>query len=349
MSISVVFVRSLVDELKRRGFDPVPLLALAEIELASLGDIRSAIEPAQSELLIDGVIERTGDESIGLAIGANASGNSLQLFGHLLLAQPTIRAAFEVAQRYSALMATGPSWRLIEHDDVAIWGIVTALPPGRLARVFMDYAVAVTRRLGGPLFPPGERLRAVWFQHEAPAYRARYAEIFPTCPVLFGQEVNGTVFARSFLDRQQSHADNTVATLLRESAEQLLREREHMTRLSAQVASFLRYRADLASVSLEQTARQLGIGARVLRRRLTEEGASFRGLVDDARRRVACEALLQSESSILHTAESLGFSEPSAFFRAFKRWTGLTPSQYRRTSMGETVPDAAVEPAHGES
>ena len=346
MSVSVVFVRSLVDELKRRGVDPAPLLVQAGIDLASLGDIHATIEPAQSEILIDGAIELTGDESVGLAIGANASENSLQLYGHLLLAQPTIRAAFEVGQRFSALMAKGPTWRLLERDDIAIWGIVPGLTPGRLTRVFMDYAVAVTRRLGRALFPPGERLRAVWFQHPEPAYRTRYAEVFTTCPVLFGQELNGMVFERSFLDRQQTHADSTVAALLRESAEQLLRERERMNRLSTQVAAFLRYRADLASVSLEQTAKQLGIGARVLRRRLTEEGASFRGLVDDARRRVACEALRQSESSILHTAEGLGFSEPSAFFRAFKRWTGLTPSQWRRSALAET---AASEPARSES
>jgi AraC-like DNA-binding protein len=334
MSVSVVFVRSLIDELKRRGVEPAALLSKSRMSSEDLVDIRASVEPQQCEVLINSAVELTGDEGIGLSIGANSSENALQLFGHLLLAQRTIRDAFAVAQRYSELVAQGPSWRLIERDDVAIWGITPRLPPGRLVRVLMDYAVSVTRRIGRPLFPAGERLRAVCFQHQAPEYRERYGEVFGS-PVIFGHEINGVIFARSFLDREQSHADRTVAGLLREAADQLMREREQMPQVSAQVRAFLRYHADLSAITLEKTARQLCTSTRVLRRRLLEEGATFRGLLDQARCRVACDALSQREMSILAVAESLGFSEPSAFFRAFKRWTGTTPRQFRSRASGQ--------------
>jgi AraC-like DNA-binding protein len=333
MSVSVVFVRSLIDELKRRGVEPAALLAKSGIRSEDVVDIRASIEPQQCEVLIDSAVELTNDESIGLSIGANSSVNALQLFGHLLLAQPTIRDAFAAAQRYSKLVAQGPSWRLIERDDVAIWGITPMLPPGRLVRVLMDYAVSVTCRIARPLFPAGERLHAVCFQHQAPEYRERYGEVFGS-PAIFGHEVNGVIFARSFLDHEQSHADRTVAGLLREAADQLMREREQMIQVTAQVRAFLRYSADLSAVTLAKTARQLCIGTRILRRRLLEEGTSFRELLDEARCRVACDALSQREVSIVAVAESLGFSEPSAFFRAFKRWTGTTPRQFRTQALG---------------
>lgn len=333
MSVSIVFVRSLIDELKRRGSEPAALLAASGIRSEDVVDIRASIEPHQCEVLIDSAVELTGDESIGLSVGANSAENALQIFGHLLLAQRTIRDAFAAAQRYSALIAQGPSWSLIERDDIAIWGITPRLPAARLTRVLMDYAVSVTCRIGRPLFPAGERLHAVCFQHQAPDYRERYGEFFRS-PVIFGHEINGMIFARSLLDHQQSHSDRTVAGLLREAADQLMREREQMIQTTAQVRTFLRYGADLSAVTLPNTARQLCIGTRILRRRLLEEGTSFRELLDEARCRVACDALSRREMSVMTVAESLGFSEPSAFFRAFKRWTGMTPRQFRTQALG---------------
>ena len=91
-----------------------------------------------------------------------------------------------------------------------------------------------------------------------------------------------------------------------------------------------RDRAARGPITAERVARCFGLTLRTLRRRLANEGYALSTLIDEARCRVACDALLREELSLPAVAEMVGFSEASAFFRAFKRWTGRTPGEFRR-------------------
>jgi AraC-like DNA-binding protein len=91
----------------------------------------------------------------------------------------------------------------------------------------------------------------------------------------------------------------------------------------------LGYEADLANIDVVKLARSVGLTPRSLRRRLAAESVSLTALIDQARCRLACEEL-RREGSIKAIAERVGFSEPSAFHRAFKRWTGQTPLEFAR-------------------
>jgi AraC-like DNA-binding protein len=178
----------------------------------------------------------------------------------------------------------------------------------------------------------GTSLRAVHFQHVEPSYAARY-KLYFRCPLVFGREANSIIFPRVLLDRAQVHADPTVDRMLREAAERLLQGQARDQRLHERVRLLLRYSMDVQQISAERVARCFGLTLRTLRRRLASEGFSLSTLVDEARCRVACDALRREELSLPAVAEMVGFSEASAFFRAFKRWTGRTPGEFRRAAL----------------
>jgi AraC-like DNA-binding protein len=332
MGISILFARGLIGEVVRRGFDAKSVLEDSGIHPERLDDVRDMLSLTETARLVDRAVTLTSDPALGLTAGASAPDHAVQVFGHLILAQGTIREAFATLSRYGTLLSDGTTWTLLERDDYAMWSCSTLLREGALIRLLMDYTFAFTANIGRHFFPPGERLRAVHFQHPAPSYAERYTEVFH-CPVLFEQEHNATVFSRVLLDRRKLHADATVDGLLRETADRLLQERSHHRSLTDAVRVLLRNERELPSLDMRQVARLLRLSVHSLRRKLSAEGTSFSILLDEARCQIARQHLTRPGTTIQQTAEVLGFSETSAFFRAFKRWTGQTPTEFRRRSV----------------
>jgi AraC-like DNA-binding protein len=338
MYISIVMVRGLMGELQRRGLDAAPLLQGFEIEPATLSDMRSMIEITKFEVMVSRAIKLTGDAGIGLALGANAPEHMLQLLGHLLMSASTPQEAFELFQRFSplvvddirlALTVRGPVVRLtfgwhgaVAEETVRFAAEVTASMMIRVVRKFV----------GKEAFA-----QEVWFQHPEPAYSERYRQLFE-CPVRFSQSENALFGSAAILQTPQRHGDLTTSQLLRAAAEQLLAKLGTRASIVERLSARLRLESDLCNVDMSKIAREFGLTHRALRRRLQTEGASMSQVLEQARERLACEELSRPGASIRDTAERIGYSEPSAFFRAFKRWTGLTPAQYVRAAEEGNLP-----------
>lgn len=345
MSISVAIVRGILTEVRSRGFDPDELLRRSGFDSARLADLREQVQVAEGDLLIRNAIALTGDPGLGLSIGANAPEAMLQVLGHLILAHRTIREACAAVSRYVPLIVDGLNFSLIEQGELALFTCTPVLQLGDATRCLVDGALAVAARIGLHFDPPGQKgnLREVRLTHAEPSYAERYVRVFK-CPVRFEQPMNALVFPRHLVDTPQPHADDTTRALLREAAERLLQERAPPQSIAERVSALLRYEQDLANVDVERIARQLGLSPRTLRRRLGSEGMPFSSLIDAARCRVACQELRRPDASIKETAELLGFSEPSAFHRAFKRWTGCTPAEYARHTSENPQPAIPGKP-----
>jgi AraC-like DNA-binding protein len=172
--------------------------------------------------------------------------------------------------------------------------------------------------------------RAVYFEYAAPDYRAEYARIFGGIE-RFEHEFTGIEFDAALLDQGHMPQKGELYTVLESLAERKLsrvtREGGHAERLRDYLVS----NALAQRPQMDAVARSLGISVRSLRRRLDEEGVSYTSLLNEARATVAKRMLEDSSRSIYETAYAMGFSDPSAFHRAFKRWTGMTPTQYRES------------------
>jgi AraC-like DNA-binding protein len=327
MAVSIIFARALAAQVHQHGVEPDLLLRSCQIEPARLHDLRESLTTQEADLLVRKAAEITRDAGIGLTIGATAPLSMLQVVGHLMRAQSTLRDALGVLRRFSLLLAHGVAYDLLESGGLASFVFEPAAPPGDSLRAGVEFTLAMTARIGRHFAPRKAGLCEVHFAHAAPIYLARYNEIFG-CPVLFGQPQNALVFPRSYLDVAQPHADETTRSTFEQAAHRMLLEKtQHCSAVVKQVRALLYQTKDLSQVRIDRIASQVGLNTRALRRRLGSEGAPFSSLVNEARCRFACEQLRRPESTIKGTAALLGFTETSSFHRAFKRWTGRTPAR----------------------
>jgi AraC-like DNA-binding protein len=329
MFVSVVIARGIIAEVQRQGLNADALLAEINLDNASLADLRVRITAQQLDRLVTGAMALTNDPGFGLSLGVRAPDTMLQLVGHLLMSCDTLRAAIEVFQRCSSLLVDDLRMNVVETgNEVRLsFAFHTAVAP-HSARFGAENMLAIGHRIAQRFVPKAHALE-ILFQHSPPGYEARYEQLWGVRP-RFNQELNGVVYPRDILDVRQPYSDDTMRSVLAETAERFVVEQQSRITLADRVRTLLRYERDLCNVDANRVAREVGLTHRALRRRLAAEGSSVTLLVEEARCRVACEELRRPNSCIKETAERLGYSEPSAFHRAFKRWTGQTPAQYSR-------------------
>jgi AraC-like DNA-binding protein len=171
----------------------------------------------------------------------------------------------------------------------------------------------------------------VQFAHPAPAQISEHVRVFGA-PVLFGYSTNNIVVDREFLMCQVPGADPRLFGIMKRYLEQILKEMpaEHgvLPAVRRAIAETMRE----CEPHLARVAKKMAMSPRTLQRQLKKDGIKFKHLVDSTRRHFAESYLKDGDTTLTEIAFLLGYSEVSAFTRAFKRWTGLPPVAYRRQS-----------------
>ncbi|HYY42110.1 MAG TPA: helix-turn-helix domain-containing protein, partial [Pyrinomonadaceae bacterium] len=171
--------------------------------------------------------------------------------------------------------------------------------------------------------------RSVSFQHPQPADTTEHRRIF-RAPVHFDQPRNELVLDRALLALPLARADAGLCALLDRHAQELLARLPQRDDTTAQVRRLLSDALSGGDPNIAAVARQLGLSARTLQRKLRAEGTSYQDLLDLMRRDLARRYLQERDMAVCEVAYLLGFSGPSAFHRAFRRWTGVTPKEFRQ-------------------
>jgi AraC-like DNA-binding protein len=342
--VSVIVVRAILEEVERRGIERGELLRDTALSEEKLADMRTMVAADVLDLLVERAIVLTKNPALGLTIGMHSPDSVGQILSHLALSVPTLREAYGLFERFSPIliddlhlsMQSGEAYSVFRFDFHEGMKIATT-------RFAAEILATTCVRIVQDRFGRGERCHAVRFHYSAPNYRDRYDLAFG-CPVHFDQPTYGIEFSTAMLDYRQPHADSAMAAVLRQAAELMLTQVGTTLTLRERVGTLLRQKDDLCNVDTERLARDLGMSHRVLRRRLTDEGTSLSRLLEEARIDRARVELLRPGATIKQTAESLGYSEPSAVHRAFKRWTGQTPVAFVREQVKPTTGEGG---AHG--
>jgi len=192
----------------------------------------------------------------------------------------------------------------------------------------MTIVVNTLRMMVGSQWAPQE----VQFAHEAPAQTSEHHRIFHS-PVVFGCETNALVIDLGFTERQVPAADQQLYQIMRQYLDQVLSEMPREDGLLSSIRKAIAESMRDGDPTLARVAKKMAMGPRTLQRRLKEYGFDFKKLVEDTRQRFAVSYLKDRKNTLTEVAFLLGYSELSAFNRAFKRWTRSTPLDYQRKML----------------
>jgi AraC-like DNA-binding protein len=230
--------------------------------------------------------------------------------------------------KYQFLAGQGGEFSLEQRKDAVALCYTPVNPdhPATAQRVLAMLAANVSfgRWLVGEAFRP----RQVELCQPAPSQPDDYEEFFD-CAVSFDSPRNLLVYDASVTALPIPNASEELLQLLSERANRLLDSLSHRSGIAARIASLLATQLNNRIPEKSVIASQLGMSERTLQRRLREEGTNFQEILDDTRHYLARELLRNTRLALNDIASQLGFAEPSAFFRAFKKWEGRTPGQYR--------------------
>jgi len=315
------------------GLDAVGIARHAGVDLVAMPAPGERIEIDKIDAILRVAIPLIGNPAFGLLAARCWHPSELGVLGYAWLSSSTLRTGLERAVRYSRLIGERGATEIEDTRQ----GLKVRFGANRgnpavvpVAAVVVDIAMAILLDLcrmnaGATLRPVAAGLR-----RRKPEPGEAYERFFG-CPVQFGAEENTFVLSAKDADRPLPSANRQLAAVFDKMLTEELARLDKSDVVSRCRAAVLEHLSS-GEGTAEDTAKQLHMSPRTLQRKLADVNTTYLQLVDDTRKDLALRYIEDPRRSVTDITFSLGFSQPSAFTRAFKRWTGLSPSDYRTKS-----------------
>ncbi|MEC4815306.1 MAG: AraC family transcriptional regulator [Scytonema sp. PMC 1069.18] len=343
-TFSAYITRSIVQYAARKhGVDAECLCRAVGIEPSLLDTPDGRITGTLHKAVWLEAVKLTGDENLGLHIGEAFNLGTFGIPGYVLLNCRTFEQVLEKLSRYTNLFSQGANIHYSVSQGQVLWDLnavehlknyLLEEPRHAVESTFVALLTATKMLTGKQLLP-----HAVWFQYPPPADISEHKRIFIT-GVQFSMPTNRMIFDASCLNWAILSANPRLLSVFEQYAEAMLSELSQENNYTNSVVRAITNHIKGEVPSIEAIARSLTISVRNLQRELQAEGTSYQQLLDETRKQLALRHLQKADIPIHDIAFLLGFSEPSAFHRAFKRWTGKTPRAYRLQKHEKLTPVA---------
>ncbi len=327
-SLSPRFGTYVAAYLIRQGVDPAPLFRQVGILYRHGDELVAPVPPTKLRALLEAAAKFMDDPFIGLSIGKDFSFEFSGLNALIMISSPNMEQAMRARIKYDTYINNAIYDRIQTTRENFVHGFRVSTIDNSNLRHIHDLLAAqlltVLRTGSGEMLSPVK----MSFVHPAPKDRKTYVEHFGTDDIEFGASINSMAYDHGTARHPFITANKTLNTLLTRSVQLLLSDDEgnHFTdSVYREVIRLL----DSGMPTLEEVADNLYVSARTLRRKLKEEGVSFQQVKQRAMHKLAIQLLTMSSAPLSDIAFQLGYSESSAFVRAFRSWEGVTPQKYR--------------------
>lgn len=316
-------VPELISEL---GADPKPLLLQLGFEPGDFEDPDRLVSHLKFIRLLNAAAAATGCPHFGLMLSRTQDVATLGMLGMAMQKCPDLRTAMQTFKRYFYLHSQAASVETSVSDSVFIGEYRTNLSCQNSMKQLFDLSVGhglnIFRFLCGPEVEP----KGIYFTHDMPADVKPYKEVFKTA-LHFNADFNGLTYDVNIVKLPLRQHDDELHKVLIKHLQKL--EQQHPNDIVSQVEQVIRQMLPTGNTSIDLIASCLSKSKRTLQNHLKASGASFQEILDRVRSDIASNYLAESNVSMTYLADMLGYSELSAFSRAFKRWFGIPPRSWK--------------------
>ncbi|MPQ96096.1 AraC family transcriptional regulator [Thioclava sp. JE_KL1] len=331
------FVSALLDYAVERGAPRASLLTACGLDADDLSDQDNRVPIAAYQALIGSAMEATGDTALLLRHTLQSRLETMSVVGQIVHSSASLSHSIEQLNRYLHLMAENGGlagrdrFELLQADG-EVW-IVDHLPVEGPDYISLEASFARFISEFRRSFPGVTFELEMEVTYPPPPHVADYPDLFRV-PVRFNAARNALRIDPVWVTEQtEFEPGNSYAFgVFTRHADTLLDELARSETIRARIEALILPSLHEGSLSMDKIARDLGMSRQTLYRRLKEEDVTFARIHDDLRRRMALDYLARGKVSVNETAYLLGFSEASSFVRAFRRWTGQSPSAFRETA-----------------
>jgi len=321
--------RALLDACARLGLDTEQILRAAKLEASTLQDPDARIPLEQVDALWQKAYELSNDPNLALHAIEVLPFGAYRVIDFLASSAPTVGAALAKVSDYFPLINEVVRLPYVVGERHVTYSVESRSRPFAITRPYAEYTLAAVFLRTRAATNQPYRLMRVEFSHPRPADISEHERIFE-CPVGFGASACRLVIGREVWDMPRTGSNPTLFSVLDAHARMLLEQLPRSDDIVSRVREAIQTELRGGDPSLESIAKQLAMSPRTLQRRLRDERVLFNHLLDETRFQAAKSYLAQRDVAATEVAYLLGFAEQSSLNRAFKRWSGQTPTEYRR-------------------
>jgi AraC-like DNA-binding protein len=319
-------LRGIPQVLESLGVAVDPILEAMGLGRADFEDPERSASFAELDQLIGLCLQHTKCAHFGLLVGRYVNLQSFGIIGRMARNAPSVGVALRDLSTYFSLHEIGGMPSVAIHAGSVVFAYGIHAPGVQHADQFYDLSLAamsnVMRQLCGPDWLPD----AILLPRKRPPDVRRYREILGA-PLRFDSPQAAVLFRETWLSRPVVDADSLLHSLLKDRATAAITQQHPL--LSDDVRRTIRQLLLARRCSRAEVARRIGLHPRTLGRRLKDGGTTFQALLDETRLQLARQLLHDTRAPVARIADSLGYRDPTVFTRAFRRWTGLTPRDFR--------------------
>lgn len=316
--------------LQRQNIDTAPLYCELKLDPKVMETDNTSISMTKYLELLESAAKQHNKRFLGIEIAMDDRNDQLGLLTYMLRNASNFEQALELLHRYVMLVAPGTFTALRHEDNECILTYkIKDIPPNLCCQdvesTITQFVIMIQTALQDPSWQPNR----IYFEHNAPSEKNLVN--FPIkCELIFDHFFSGVCFSQELMALPNINFDSELLSLLEYQAQQSTKNLSISDSLIDQVQLLIGAKLGMTEVSADSIALELGMSRRTLNRRLSEQNTTFNTVRENVIYHIAKETLCNTSTSITELAQTLGYSDSSAFNRAFKRLAGKKPLEYRK-------------------